>query len=217
MGLKNAPGEFQRFMEHCLDGLRDDICIPYIDDIIVFSQTFEYHVDLIRKVLRRLREHGVKLKPKKRRLFKREVNCFVQIVSAAGYTLDHSNVETVRALKDSKPSTVGEVRKLLVLLGYYRRYIQDFARIAHPLFQLFQAASEGVPKPDKSKQHSDHGSVPSSRPVVWTEQHQKAVETLLDHLVPPPILGYPDFSKSFVLHTDASQEGLGAVLYQKQA
>jgi len=68
----------------------------------------------------------------------------------------------------------------------------------------------------KSKQHSDHGSVPSSGPVLWTEQHQKAVETLLDHLISPPILGYPNFSKSFVLHTDAYQEGLGAVLYQKQ-
>ena len=64
MGLKNAPGEFQRFMEHCLDGLRDDICIPYIDDIIVFSQTFEDHVDHIRKVLRRLREHGLNLNPR---------------------------------------------------------------------------------------------------------------------------------------------------------
>ena len=52
--------------------------------------------------------------------------------------------------------------------------------------------------------------------MVWMEQHQKAVETLLDRLVSPPILGYPDFSKPFVLHTDASQEGLGAVLYQKQ-
>ena len=68
----------------------------------------------------------------------------------------------------------------------------------------------------KSKQHSNHGAVPSSRPVIWTEQYQKAVETLLDHLVSPPILGYPDFSEFFVLHTDASQEGLGAVLYQKQ-
>ena len=61
MGLKNAPGEFQSFMEHCLDGFRDDICLPYIDDIIVFSQTFEDHVDRIRKVLRRLREHGLSL------------------------------------------------------------------------------------------------------------------------------------------------------------
>ena len=137
-------------------------------------------------------------------------------MSAAGYRLDHTNVEAVRTLKDSKPSTVDEVRKLLGLLGYYRRYIQDFARIAHPLFQLLQAASEGVAKSHKSKQRSDRGSVLSSRPVVWTEQHQKAVETLLDHLVSPPTLGYPDFSKSFALHTDPAQEGLGAVLYQKQ-
>ena len=74
MGLKIAPGKFQRFMEHCLDGLRDEICIPYIDDIIVFSKTFEDYVDHIRQVLRRLRAHGVELKPKKCRLFNKEVN-----------------------------------------------------------------------------------------------------------------------------------------------
>lgn len=68
----------------------------------------------------------------------------------------------------------------------------------------------------KSRKHSNHGSVLSSQPVVWEEQHQKAVETLLDHLVSPPILDYPDFSKPFVLHTDACQKGLGAGLYQKQ-
>ena len=104
MGLKNAPKEFQRFMEHFLDGLRDEICIPCIDDIIVFSQTFEDHVDHIRKELRRLLEHGVKLKPKMCRLYKRGVNSLGQIVSAAGYRLDHSNVEAVRTPKDSKPT-----------------------------------------------------------------------------------------------------------------
>ena len=217
MSLKNAPREFQCFMEHCLDGLRDDICIPYIDDIIVFSQTFEDHVDHIRKVLSRLPEHGVKLKLKKCRLFKQKVNYLGQIVSAAGYRLDHSNVEVVRTLKDIKPCTVGEVRRLLGLLGYYCRYIQNFARIAHPLFQLLQAASEDVAKSAyKTKQRFNRGSVPSSRLVVWMEQHQKVVETLLDHPVSPPILSYPDLSKPFVLHSDASQEGLGAVLYQKQ-
>ena len=126
MGLKNAPGEFQRVMENCLDGLRDDICIPYIDDIL-FSQTFEDHVDHIRKVLKRLPEHGVKLKPKKCRLFKRAV------------------------------------KRLLGLPGYYRWYIQNFARIAHPIFQLLQAASEDVAKAAcKTKQRLNHGSVPSS-------------------------------------------------------
>ena len=114
-------------MECCLDGLRDDICVPYIDYIVVVSQTFKDHVDHIRKVLRRLREHGVNLKPKKCRLFKREVNYLGQIVLAAGYRLDHSNVEAVRTLRDGNPSTVGEVRRLLGLLGCYRRYIQNFA------------------------------------------------------------------------------------------
>lgn len=110
MGLKNAPGEFQRFMEHCLDSLRGDICIPYIDDIIMFSKTFEEHVDHIWQVLRRLRAHGVKLKTKKCRLFTREVNYLRQIVSSAGYRPNTANVEAVKALKDS--TAIGSPWKL---------------------------------------------------------------------------------------------------------
>ena len=104
-----------------------------------------------------MREHGVKLKLKNCGLFKREVNYFRQIVSAAGYRLDHSNVEAVRTLKDSKPSSVGEVRGLLSLLGYYRKYIQDFARIAHPLLQFLQVAFEDLAKATyKTKQRFNH-------------------------------------------------------------
>ena len=105
---------------------------------------------------------------------------------------------------------------MLGLLGYYRSYIPNFARTAHPLFQLLQAEPDNVARPvRKNRQRSRHGIVPSSQPVVWGEQHQKVLEKLLDHLTSAPVLGYPDFSQPFVLHTDASQEGLRAVLYQR--
>ena len=210
-GLTNAPGEFQRFMEHCLEGLKEDICIPYLDDIIIFSKTFHEHVEHVRLVIQRLRANGIKLKPEKCNFFQREVNYLGQIVSAEGYRLDPGKTEAVRALKDSEPKTIGELRKLLGLLGYYRRYIKDFARIARPLFDLLQAP------PDVNSNSSNvKNSVPSSQPIQWQSQHQNALSELLDCLISPPILGYPDYSQPFELHTDASLQGLGAVLYQIQ-
>ena len=84
-GLMNAPANFQRLMERCLGDLRDKVAIPYLDDIIVFSTTFEAHVEDLREVLRKLRQHGVKLKPRKCSLFKREVRFLGRMVT--GWTL----------------------------------------------------------------------------------------------------------------------------------
>ena len=215
-GLMNAPGEFQRYMEQCLDGLRDRICIPYLDDILVYSGTFEEHVDHVRTVLQRLRANGIKLKGKKCELFRNEVNYLGQIVSADGYRPDPKKTLAVTSLKDLRPGTVGEVRKLLGLLGYYRRYIKDFSKVAKPLFDLLQASPADKSKPSKSKSKCNKNCVPSSKPVVWKDHHQGALEELLAHLTSPPILGFPDYNQPYVLHTDASQEGLGAVLYQRQ-
>ena len=139
-----------------------------------------------------------------------------QIVSADGYRPDPQKTLAVTSLKDLKPGTVGEVRKLLGLLGYYQRYIKDFSKVAKPLFDLLQASPADKSKPSKSKFKCNKNCVPSSKPVVWKDQHQGALEELLAHLTSPPILGFPDYNQPYVLHTDASQEGLGAVLYQRQ-
>ena len=95
-GLKNAPGEYQRFMEQCLGELWDTICIPYLDDVICFSKTFEDHLDHLHKVFQKLCEHGVKLKPSKCKLFKHEVSCLGRIVSAYGYRLDPAGIQSVK-------------------------------------------------------------------------------------------------------------------------
>lgn len=206
-GLKNAPAEYQRFMEHCVRGLRDEICIPYIDDVIVFSKSFEEHVEHIRIVLRRLREHGVKLKPRKCKMFKREVTCLGRIVSSEGHRPDPSHIQAVLDLKNSHPSTVGEVRKLLGLLGYHRQYIPNFSSIAKCLFELLRSP----------KTPSDRGknTVSSSTSIKWEDKHQHALNSLINSLTSPRVLTYPDWTKPFVLFTDASKDGLGAALYQE--
>ena len=218
-GITNAPEEFQHFMEDCLDGYRDKICAPYLNDVIVYAKTFHEHVDSLSKVLCRLRSKGIKLKSKKCKLFQKEVTYLGRIVSAEGYRIDLKTTKPVEALQHTRPKTVGDVRNILSLLGYFRCYIQDFSSIASPLYDLlkFGETSEFLWLQSKNKRKSlNTNQLPSSHKVEWKEIHQKVLEILLDKLVNLPIMAYPDFSKPFLLHTDASQEGLGAVLYQQQ-
>ena len=127
-----------------LGELRDEIAIPYLDDVIVFSKSFEEHVEHVRKVLRRLRQQGIKLKSRKCKLFQREV-CFLgRIVSKDGYRVDPSGIAAVISLAERKPLTVGEVRQLVGFLSYYRGYIPNFAKIAKPMYELLTKTKEGT-------------------------------------------------------------------------
>ena len=111
-------------MENCLRDLRDEICNPFLDDIIVFSATFDDHLDHLRKVLRHFREHGVKLKPGKCKLFQREVLFLGRINAKEGYRLDPSSLQPVLHLKESAPKTVNDVTKAMGFLNHYRQNIR---------------------------------------------------------------------------------------------
>ncbi|CAB4009442.1 Hypothetical predicted protein, partial [Paramuricea clavata] len=201
--------------------LRDEIAIPYSHDVIVFSRTFDEHVEHLRTVLRRLREHSVKLKRRKCKLFKREVTFLGRVVSKDGYRMDPENINAVASLKNNIPHTIGDLRKMLGLLSYYRRYVSNFARKAKPLYDLVTQAATTDPCHDQengNKNTRKEGKVPSSFKIAWTEIHQTVLEKLIDHLIIPLVLAYPiwHYQKPYIVHIDASKDGLGAVLYQEQ-
>ena len=155
-GLMNPPSAFQRFVEQCLGDLRDEICSPYLDDVIVYSKNLSENVEHVGTALTGLKAHGVKLKLKKCKFFKKEVAFLGRPVSEHGYRIDPENTKAVSTLKDNPPKTVGDLRKTVGLFGYYCHYIKDFAKIAKPLYELLQ-----VPKSNGKSRNNSKGQHPS--------------------------------------------------------
>ena len=205
-GLTNAPSTFQRLMETCLGDLNLTQCMVYIDDVVVFSRSFEEHLDRLNAVFSRLREAGLKLKPSKCRLMQREMKFLGHVVSAQGVATDPEKVEVVR--RWPVPTNQKELQSFLGFAGYYRRFIDGFAKIAAPLHSLVGgAASKGARKKQNHKAKPEFS---------WGPNQQAAFETLIERCVTAPVLGYANYTEPFKLNTDASRDGLGAVLYQVQ-
>ncbi|MEW8546336.1 MAG: RNase H-like domain-containing protein, partial [Candidatus Thiodiazotropha sp.] len=216
-GLSGAVGTFQQFMNDCLEDLRDKICLPYLDDLLVFSPSFELHLEHVRLVLQRLKLKGIKLKPSKCELFRNQVRYLGHLVTSEGHCIDPKDKEAVLHLKEKNPGTVGEVRKLMGFIGYFRTYISDFSRRAAPIYDLLQKKEEtSKPKKRGRARKIKNGQLPSNQKVEWTGKHQEILEELIDCLVQSPVMVYPKFDTPFSLHIDASHQGLGAVLYQRQ-
>lgn len=117
-GLSNAPAAFQRSMEEMLDSLRDECCIPYLDDVLCYGKSFEGHIEGVRNVLRAPQWHGVKFRPTKCELFKHEVRYVGRLVSAEGVRIDPKDLDIFLALREKTPNMVGDLRKLLGFLSY---------------------------------------------------------------------------------------------------
>ena len=189
-GLCNAPATFSRLMDRVLAGLHWETCLFYLDDIIVFSSTWEEHLARLREVFERLRQAKLKLGAAKCTFAAKEVSYLGHRVTEEGLLPDPSLLAAIRDIPP--PTTATEVRSFLGLAGYYRRYVKGFAAIAAPLFALTR------------KEALFH----------WSEDCQAAFDQLKTRLTTSPITAFPDFSQAFRLYTDASTAGLGAILAQ---
>ena len=190
-GLTNSPSTFQRLMEDVLRNLQWEECLLYLDDIIVPGSSFEQTMGRLEKVLLRLKEANLKLKPSKCVLFQTTVKFLGHIVSERGIQTDPDKISAVRNW--TQPKNAKQVKSFLGLASYYRRFVKRFAEIARPLHKICEKNAK----------------------FLWTSECKDAFDELKEALTTSPVLAYPKPDLPFVLDTDASNYALGAVLSQQ--
>lgn len=190
MGLTNSPATFQRMMELVLRGLPWQVCMVYLDDVLIYSPTFEDHFSSLREVFSRIQAAGLRLNPQKCHLAQDHVVFLGHVVSRHGLQPDPRNTDKVRTWPT--PQNPTEVRAFVGLCSYYRRFIKDFARRAAPLHRL--TCKDTL--------------------FRWTAECQAVFEYLKGVLSSAPVVTMPDFNIPFKVYTDASMDAVGAVLGQ---
>jgi len=191
-GLCNAPATFERLMEKVLQDILSKVRLVYLDDVIVFSKIFEEMMANLRKVFLRLRMANLKINPQKCSLFGKEVKYLGHIVSERGISTDPEKISAVKNWP--VPQNRKQLRSFLGFCFYYRKFIKGFSLIAKPLFTLTEHQVK----------------------FEWSSSCQKAFQELKQKLISSPILSFPKEQGQFILDTDASNHGVGAVLSQVQ-
>ena len=216
-GLCNSPLTFQRLMEKCVGDMNMKELLVYLDDIIVHGKSLEEAEARLIKTLKRLRTFGLKLDPKKCKFFQTTVKHLGHIISEEGILPDPEKTSALTTWP--APTTLKDLKKFLGFTGYFRNFIEGYSKIVKPLNNL----TTGYLPPktlrkmrEKGKDCSGKLTMRSNIKQQWTVQCQEAFETVIKKLTSPPVLGFADLSSPFILHTDASNVGLGACLYQRQ-
>ena len=190
-GLTNAPAAFMDLMQRYLRPYLDKFVVVFIDDILVYSRSREEHEEHLRMILELLRKEKLYGKFSKCEFWLEEISFLGHMVSKGGISVDP---EKIKAITDWPiPRNVTEVRSFLGLAGYYRKYVENFSKVARPMFKLLK---KGIR-------------------FQWNERHTIAFEELKKRLTTAPVLAMPDCSKPFEVYCDASFEGLGCVLMQE--
>jgi hypothetical protein len=189
-GLKSAPSTFQRLMNTVMSGLSGFKCYVFMDDIILFDTNLELHNQKLKTIFDRLSDFNLKLQPEKCQFLRKEMGFLGHFVSQDGLQPEEAKVKAVNDFPT--PKNARQIKSFLGLAGYYRKFIKNFATISEPLVKLLR-------KDLKFK---------------WSDSCEKSFNELKRILTTYPILIHPDFSKTFIIISDASSTGLGAVLAQ---
>ncbi|KAL7723714.1 hypothetical protein ACLKA6_018065 [Drosophila palustris] len=190
-GLHSAPATFQRALDCVIGPDMEPYAFAYLDDIIVSGASLEEHVRNLGEVLRILRKANLRLNRAKCKFFRRSLVYLGHVISGEGIHTDPDEIAAVRELQP--PATCRELRRCLGIASWYRRFVPNFAKIVQPMSLLLKKGQKWE----------------------WKPEQQAAFEELKARLTEGPVLACPDFSEKFVLQTDASDCGLGAVLTQQ--
>ena len=191
-GLNNSPAVFNRMMRQVLRGIPQ--VEVFMDDVLIHTASFAEHLQILDQVFARLEEYHLTVKPSKCELARSRVDYLGHSVGEGGCSCQGAKVRQIRDAP--RPTTKKQVRSFLGLAGYYSQFIPQYAAIALPLYELL-------------KKHAPNK-------VNWGREQEAAFKELKSHLTKDPILQLADFSKSFILRTDASQSAVGAVLLQEK-
>nr|ALD16272.1 retrovirus-related polyprotein [Macrostomum lignano] len=191
MGLSNSPATMSRLTAYMLAGCTN--LLHYVDDILAYGEDFERLYEATEKALALIQRQGLKLQPTKCKFFRDNVRYLGHQVTAKGISPDPDNVEKVK--KFPTPTSITKVQSFLGLAQYFRKFLPNFAKTAKPLYDLL--------KFDKWKQDN------------WTQRQQESFDEIKRQLTSDALLQHPDFDKPFIIETDASGTGLGAVLLQE--
>ncbi|KAK8943096.1 hypothetical protein KSP39_PZI009423 [Platanthera zijinensis] len=189
-GLSNAPSTFQAVMNETFRPLLWRSVLIFFDDILIYSRSWEEHVEHVAQVLTILRQHQFYAKLSKCSFEQPEVEYLGHLVSAQGVRADPKKIKSM--VEWPRPTNVRALRGFLGLTGYYRRFVKDYGKLARPLTQLLHKES-----------------------FTWHEEAERAFSALKEAMTTTPVLALPDFTKEFVVETDASGVGIGAVLMQE--
>ena len=195
-GLTNAPATFQAYINKALAGLVDDICVVYLDDILIYSLTREEHARHLRLVLERLRKYALYASRKKCRFFTNETEYLGYVINGAGVAMDKSRVATIEEWP--VPKDLKEVQTFLGFANFYRRFIRGYSKIVGPLTSLTKGAVNGK-KPG---------------PIEWGAAQEQAFRTVKAAFTQAPILRHYRPEAKLRMETDASNFAISAILSQ---